>query len=65
MTIPKFDPGTFVTKIQEALNHHQIDQTKPSEALDLGIQLLNTLAYGTVRGFSCQSNRIARGFARA
>jgi len=35
------DPETFVTKVQEALNELAIDQTKPSEALDLGILLLN------------------------
>ena len=33
----KFDSETFVTKIQETLNQLQINQTKLSEALDLGI----------------------------
>ena len=37
----KFDPETFVTKVQETLNQLQIDQNKPSEALDLGISCLN------------------------
>ena len=32
---------TFVTKVQETLNQLQIDQYKPSEALDLGILCLN------------------------
>jgi len=33
----KFDSETFVTKVQETLNQLQINQTKSSEALDLGI----------------------------
>ena len=37
----KFDSETFVTKVQETLNQLQIDQNKPSEALDLGILCLN------------------------
>jgi len=37
----KFDSETFLTKVQETLNQLQIDQTKPSESLDLGILCLN------------------------
>ena len=37
----KFDSETFITKVQETLNQVQIDQSKPSEALDLGILCLN------------------------
>ena len=37
----KFDSETFVTQVQETLNQLQIDQNKPSEALDLGILCLN------------------------
>jgi len=37
----KFDSETFVTKVQETLNQLQIDQTKPSEALDFSISYLS------------------------
>ena len=36
----KFDSETFVTKVQETLNQLQIDQNKPSEALDLASYVL-------------------------
>jgi len=40
----KFDSETFVTKVQETSNQLQIDQNKPSEALDLGILCLKEQA---------------------
>jgi len=41
MTIPNLTQKLFLTKVQETLNQLQIDQNKPSEALDLGILCLN------------------------